>query len=93
MHPNAARLHFGATPDDQPKCQISAHRLRAMEAELRRYRDEDSDLHRQIRSMEADHQVALRRAEEQGYARGLRDAPLPQSIQEALNSGDGSYRP
>lgn len=74
MHPNAARLHFGASVDDEPKCQISAHRLRGMEAELRRYREEDTDLHRQLRSMEADHQVALRRAEEAGYARGLEDA-------------------
>jgi hypothetical protein len=74
MHPNAARLHFGASITDEPKCQISAHRLRAMEDELRRYRDEDTDLHRQLRSMETDHAVALRREEEKGYARGLRDA-------------------
>lgn len=74
MHPNAARLHFGETPEVQPKCLISAHRLRAMEAELRRHREEDTDLHRQLRRMEADHQVALRREEEKGYARGLRDA-------------------
>jgi hypothetical protein len=74
MHANAARLHFGASIYDEPKCQISAHRLRAMEAELRRYREEDTGLHRQIARMQADHAVALRREEEKGYARGLRDA-------------------
>lgn len=71
MHQNAARLHFGASVYDEPKCQISAHRLRAMEEELRRYRAQDSDADRAMHAMVADHQVALRRAEEQGYARGL----------------------
>lgn len=70
----AARLHFGASVHDEPKCQISAHRLRAMEAELRRYRDEDTDLHREIARLQADHAIALRREEEKGYARGLEDA-------------------
>jgi len=70
----AARLHFGASIHDQPKCQISAYRLRAMETELRRYREEDTDLHRQIARMQADHAIALRRAEEKGYARGLKDS-------------------
>lgn len=70
----AARLHFGASIYDEPKCQISAHRLRVMEAELRRYRAEDTDLHRHIARLEADHAVALRREEEKGYARGLADA-------------------
>jgi hypothetical protein len=70
----AARLHFGASIEDEPKCQISAHRLRAMEAELNRYRDEDTDLHREIARMQSDHAIALRREEEKGYARGLEDA-------------------
>jgi hypothetical protein len=70
----AARLHFGASVNDEPKCQISANRLRAMEAELRRYRDEDTDLHREIGRIQSDHAIALRREEEKGYARGLEDA-------------------
>jgi hypothetical protein len=70
----AAQLHFGASIHDDPKCQISAHRLRAMETELRRYREEDTDLHREIARLQSDHAVALRREEEKGYARGLRDA-------------------
>ncbi len=69
-----ARLHFGASIHDEPKCQISAFRLRAMEAQLRRYREEDTDLHREIARLRSDHAIALRREEEKGYARGLRDA-------------------
>lgn len=40
---------------------------------LERYRWEDTDLHRQIHSIQAEHSAALRRAEEIGYDRGLRD--------------------
>jgi hypothetical protein len=73
-HQMAARLHFGASIHDEPKCQISAHKLRAMEQQLRRYQEEDTDLHREIARMKSDHASALRREEEKGYERGLRDA-------------------
>lgn len=68
-----ARLHFGKSIHDEPKCQISAHRLRAMEDTLRSYREEDTDLHRALHSLQADHATALRREEEIGYARGIKD--------------------
>jgi hypothetical protein len=35
---------------------------------------EDTELHREIYRLKADHATALRREEEKGYARGLRDA-------------------
>lgn len=70
----AARLHFGSSIHDEPKCQVSARQLRLMEAELRRHREEDTDLHRQIARLKSDHAEALRREEERGYARGVRDA-------------------
>jgi len=35
----------------------------------------------------------VKRAWENGYLTAQRKAQLPQSIQEALNSGDGVYRP
>lgn len=69
----AAEAHFGSTEIDKPICQLDAAYVRGLEAELARYRGEDTDLHRQIYGMQADHAVALRRAEEQGYARGLHD--------------------
>ena len=47
--------------------------LRKAEAELERYRAEDSDAMRSIYAMEADYAVKLREAEENGYTRGLRD--------------------
>lgn len=80
-HPNAARLHFGASIHDEPKCQISAHRLRAMENELRRYREEDTDLHRALAAKSAEMARAVREAEEKGYARALEDAKkYPETI-------------
>jgi hypothetical protein len=73
---HAARLHFGKSIRDDPICQISARQLRIMEEELARYRAEDTELHREIAKMRADHITALRREEEKGYARGLRDAEV-----------------
>jgi flagellar biosynthesis/type III secretory pathway protein FliH len=72
-NPAAARDHFGPTCMDTPACQIDAKRLRDMENELERYRNEDTDLHRQISHLQSEQQTALRRAEEAGYAKGLKD--------------------
>ena len=77
-----AAEHFGtdnACETDAPACRIAAHEghlvhyIRKLEAELRRYQSEDSDVMRSIMSLEADHATALKRAEEKGYARGLGD--------------------
>jgi hypothetical protein len=77
----AAHGHFGADARSEPACRIKAGSergllmaLRRAESELERYRAEDSDADRAIHAMRADHRRALRRAEEDGYARGLRDA-------------------
>ena len=76
-----AREHFGADQDALPVCQMRVpgeHHLltilRKLEAELRRYREEDTDLWRSLYAMSADHAQALRREEERGYEKGLRDA-------------------
>jgi hypothetical protein len=71
---SAARNHFGATIDAPTACTIDIKRYRYMEQLLARYQEEDTDLHRTINSMRAAQETALRVAEEQGYARGLRDA-------------------
>lgn len=82
-----ARDHFGHDPLSDPACRIKAGEergllmaLRRAEAtikeqaiELARYRIEDSDKDRLIHGLIVDHQVALRREEEKGYARGLAD--------------------
>jgi hypothetical protein len=81
--PGSARDHFGAYQDATPGCiirvQLGEERgllmaLRRAEAELARYRAEDSDTDRAMHGMRADHARALIRAEELGYERGLRDA-------------------
>ena len=79
--PGGARDHFGGEPIADPACQIKVGEerglvmaLRRAEVELARYRAEDSDTDRAMYAMQADHQRALRRAEEDGYARGLVDA-------------------
>lgn len=75
----AARGHFGPTPLAEPGCVIQVRRrdllyaLREAEAELARYRAEDSDKDRAMHAMQAEHAAALRCAEELGYERGLRD--------------------
>jgi hypothetical protein len=75
-----AREHFGATQADKPVCLIRSAgesalltALRNAQADLERYRAEDSDLMRALWAMQADHEAALRRQEEAGYAKGLRD--------------------
>lgn len=81
----AARDHFGAIPDAEPACRIKAgeergllQALRRAEAEVLRLlsviSNEDSETDRAMRRQQTEHASALRRAEEDGYARGLRDA-------------------
>ncbi len=69
----AARLHFGDDGMADTACQITVVAVREMECLLARYRAEDSDTDRAIYRMQAEHTVALRRAEEDGYRRGLID--------------------
>lgn len=76
-----ARLHFGIRDGDEPACKIKApgefallDALRDAQTDLMQYWAEDTKLIRAMHSMQADHQTALRREEEKGYARGLRDA-------------------
>jgi hypothetical protein len=69
----AARLHFGDSEHQQPGCQIDLAEYRRMEEVNRRHCEEDTELHRALHRMECEHQQALRREEEAGYARGLRD--------------------
>lgn len=69
-----AAFHFGYADLEKPACLVDAVELRNLQLELRRYREEDTDLHRAIHAEESKGLEAARRAEEQGYARGLADA-------------------
>ncbi len=80
----AAVIHFGKTETARPVCETDADIIRQMEEELRRYREEDTDLHRQIADLISQKESAVRRAEDLGYSRGLRDAnhAEPETIAE-----------
>ena len=76
-----ARKHFGGDESAEPVCLIRSAgeaalltALRNAEDALARYRAEDTDLMRGMWAMQADHATALRREEERGYEKGMRDA-------------------
>lgn len=69
-----AAEHFGTSQHQEPACQIDITKYREMEETVRRYNEEDTDLHREIHRLHASHQRELQREEEKGYARGLADA-------------------
>lgn len=81
----AAADHFGAQIGcaDDVACKINAtdgllvKMLREAQEELSAYHQEDNAAFRQFYSLGAEHAVALRRAEEAGYARGITDATQP----------------
>ena len=70
----AALHHFGDHPIEDPACLINAKQFRAMQDRCKSYENEDTALHREIARLQVEHAQALRREEEKGYARGLRDA-------------------
>lgn len=88
---DAATDHFGPAIYSDPACAIDAHRLRELEAELTRHREEDTDLHRELHRKDSERQQAVQRAEEDGYARGLRDgANLPSDSSERAAVASGT---
>lgn len=70
----AARAHFGDSERQQAICTIDAAHFRWMEEQHRRNVDDDSEALRAIGRLTSEHETLRRRAEEEGYARGLRDA-------------------
>lgn len=74
----SALVHFGPGDGYQeqstPACKVDVGRFREMEAELVRYREEDSDKDREMLRLRSGFATELRREEERGYARGLADA-------------------
>jgi hypothetical protein len=73
----AATEHFGGSQGALTGCQIKGHEhgllalLREQEAELAAHRAENTPLINAIASMRAEHDVALRRAEELGFGRAV----------------------
>jgi hypothetical protein len=83
-----ARDHFGADQGATPACQIKGHEghlityIRKLEDDLAAYRAEDSDVLRAMYAAQAEHAQALRRAEEDGYNKGVRDMHKPEVLAE-----------
>lgn len=69
----AAKEHFGSTERQQPACTIDIAEYRRMEQRMLAYNEEDADIHREMHARLSDHQLALKREEERGYAKGIAD--------------------
>lgn len=80
-NPKHAAAHFGYDELQTPGCVAvlrggEAHllnRILDLQTQLARFLSEDSDIDRWRYAKESRHQAALRCAEEDGYAKGLRD--------------------
>lgn len=75
-----AREHFGMAECETPVCLMRVPgegslltALRHAQSELEQRRAEDSDLMRALVAQSADHAAAVKRAEEDGYTKALRD--------------------
>lgn len=74
--PKEAATHFGTVQGASAVCTIKADEIRHMEWCLSKYRQEDTDLHQQIAHLQNERHTECQRAEEAGYAKGLRDGKL-----------------
>ena len=91
-----AELHFGKNELCSSACRIDIAEYRQMEARMRSYNQDDSDMHRQLYAQESRHLLALRREEESGYAKGLAAAtaqpvqPTPNHLTSLLETTQGT---
>jgi hypothetical protein len=69
-----AEVHFGSSEHDKPFCQVDAAHIRWLEAQHRRNVDDESEALRTVRGLAGEHEALRRKAEEDGYAKGLADA-------------------
>ena len=69
-----AALHFGDSPFEETACGVDASELRTLQRELALYHEEDTVRDREIRRLHSEIARRERRAEEDGYAKGLEDA-------------------
>jgi flagellar biosynthesis/type III secretory pathway protein FliH len=65
--------HFGKDESSKTACQVNIEDYRSIQEELRKYRNEDTKLHRELARLQCEHSQALMREEEKGYAKGLAD--------------------
>lgn len=79
---DAARLHFGTSERQSPICAVDQAEYRAMEKRMEAYNAEDAEIHHEMYAQRNRHAQELLRAEEKGYARGLKDA-IPAAVVRA----------
>lgn len=92
---DSARDHFGHTEHDTPACQMDVKHVRWLEEQQRRACDEDTEALRAISRLAGEHETLRRRAEEEGYARGLADAkkhPAELGLTERIELSDADVR-
>jgi hypothetical protein len=94
----AARNHFGFDPRDVPVCRVDGgtaatiYRLRRNIADYQlREETEGAEWQLQRAALQGDHARALRRAEEEGYAKGLGDFTAERTRREALEARIRDY--
>lgn len=79
-----AEVHFGASELDSAACQVDIEEYRSVKSRMLEYANEDTELHRTIEQLRSEVSAASRSAEEDGYARGLRDAETVNDVAERL---------
>lgn len=83
---DAARLHFGPNEHTLPACKIDIKAVREMEHQLADYRNDDSDVLRQMSTLRCEQAQALQRAEESGYSKGLKDYSKLEATNQKLEA-------
>lgn len=68
-----AEVHFGSFEGTRPICAVGAEHYREMEAQLRSYQAEIDPASKTFYALGAKHAGEVRRAEEEGYNKGVRD--------------------
>lgn len=93
---SAAAEHFGSRETFQPACRIDIAAYRRLEAAYAKLQadvlEECTPIENAMRALQSEHAVALRRAEEDGYARGLAASAAPPDPPELKAEKDGAYR-
>lgn len=90
----SALEHFGPSQYTAAACQVDIAEYRRMEEVHRSHCEEDTDADRAIHSLRSDMNIAVKRAEEDGYAKGLLDAPVgtADSLFQCIKHGDEAHQ-
>lgn len=90
----SALEHFGHSQYTAAACQIDIAEYRRMQEVHRRHCEEDTDADRAWHALKAEMNTAVIRAEENGYSKGLIDAPIGNAdlLFQAIKHGDNAHQ-